>query len=88
MKNQDLSHPDPHQSTVDFANSQGGLDENHSSNNTVTASNMIPVPNQSNAFFASGFNMVDPTVNGGLEKVNKRRVIAFKKSKLSVDQHQ
>ena len=29
---------------------------------------MIPIPNQSNAFFASGFNMIDPQ-HGDLERM-------------------
>ena len=32
------------------------------------ASNLVPVPNQSNAFFASGFNMIDPQ-HGDLERM-------------------
>ena len=31
------------------------------------SSNLVPVPNQNNAFFASGFQMIDPNL-GDLEK--------------------
>ena len=56
-------------------------------------SEMIHLPNQRNAFFASGFNLVDPT-QGGLDKLyepaaqklQNRADILHRRGTLSMDQ--